>query len=186
MAIETKKHEIIKERVQGDIQLILDSYDDIFSDFDPRPYSGKALSDDFLAECKRASHDKTGDGEILFVLMVPKEKRSLRDEAVIKKRMTEHFHKHYQEKHSLAKTMKKEGLLWIFAGSMLVLVATAIYEKQEFLYKFFVVVLEPAGWFSMWNGFDRLALAPGEKVPDYTFYEKMSRARIRFECFLQD
>ena len=33
---------------EGNISLVLDSYDDLFSDFDPRDYSQKALSDDFL------------------------------------------------------------------------------------------------------------------------------------------
>jgi len=185
MAIETKKHEIIKEKelIQGDIRLILDSYDDLFSDFDPRPYSGKALSDDFLAECKRATHDKTGDGEILFVLMVPKEKRSLRDEAVIKKRMTEHFHKHYKEKQTEAKLMRKEGLLWVFGGSMLTLISTAIYEHTEFIYRLFFVMLEPAGWFTIWTGFEKAVLDPREKLPDAEFYNKMSRARIMFESY---
>ena len=41
-----------------DIPLVLDSYDDIFSDFDPRPYSERAMSGDFLLECKKASAEK--------------------------------------------------------------------------------------------------------------------------------
>ena len=29
---------------KGEISILLDTYDDIFSDFDPRPYSQRALS----------------------------------------------------------------------------------------------------------------------------------------------
>ena len=43
---------------EGNISLILDSYNDMFSDFDPRSFSERALSDDFLSECKRAARDK--------------------------------------------------------------------------------------------------------------------------------
>ncbi|MBI2151367.1 hypothetical protein HYU21_01420, partial [Candidatus Woesearchaeota archaeon] len=44
-----KKEERIEFEVrEGNISLVLDSYDDIFSDFDPRDYSEKALSEDFL------------------------------------------------------------------------------------------------------------------------------------------
>lgn len=58
---------------QGNISLILDSYDDIFSDFDPRPFSEKALSDDFLVECKRAARDK--DRSVVELkLLVPTKK----------------------------------------------------------------------------------------------------------------
>ena len=43
---------------KSEISLSLDNYDDIFSDFDPRPFSQRALSDDFLIEAKKASRDK--------------------------------------------------------------------------------------------------------------------------------
>ena len=39
---------------EGNISIVLDSYDDLFSDFDPRPYRIRALSDDFLLECKKS------------------------------------------------------------------------------------------------------------------------------------
>ena len=35
---------------EGNVSLVLESYNDIFSDFDPRNYSERALSDDFLIE----------------------------------------------------------------------------------------------------------------------------------------
>ena len=44
------KEETEKLLQQSEISLLLDSYDDIFSDFDPRPYNQRALSQDFLAE----------------------------------------------------------------------------------------------------------------------------------------
>ena len=37
------------------ISLWIDSYDDIFSDFDPRPFSARNISDDFLYEVKKTS-----------------------------------------------------------------------------------------------------------------------------------
>ena len=56
----------------SNISLSLNSYDDIFSGFDPRPYSQRALSDDFLAESKRASRDKELDGvELIFLIHLP-------------------------------------------------------------------------------------------------------------------
>ena len=44
-----EKNTALKE---GNISLILDSYDDIFSDFDQRDFSERSLSDDFLIECR--------------------------------------------------------------------------------------------------------------------------------------
>ena len=82
---ETQKeqNDILK---QSNISLILDSYEDIFSSFDARPYSEKALSVDFLAECKNAVRDK-GEFEIEMRLLMPKDKRNLKQETIIKKRI---------------------------------------------------------------------------------------------------
>ena len=53
---------------EGNISLILDNYDDIFSDFDPRPYTVRALSDDFLNECRKAIIEKGENIELRFLL----------------------------------------------------------------------------------------------------------------------
>lgn len=173
-----KGHEVLK---QGNISLILDNYDDIFSDFDPRPYSEKALSDDFLAECRKATHDKTDDGlglELRF--LVPKRKRDTVSENHIKNRLKNHFQKHYIEKQKEMKGLQKGGLLWFIFGGILIFIATLLYNYKGLIYNFLIVVLEPAGWFTMWSGLDRMFIYRSQKQPDLDFYKKMSNARIYF------
>ena len=41
-----------------DISIWLETYDDIFSDFDPKAYSERVLSDDFLVEIRKVSYEK--------------------------------------------------------------------------------------------------------------------------------
>ena len=41
-----------------DISIWLDNYDDIFSGFDPKPYSERVLSDDFLTEVGKVCKEK--------------------------------------------------------------------------------------------------------------------------------
>src|SRR3989344_7271696 len=66
------------------ISLIIDNYDDIFSDFDSRPYSHRNLSDDFMYEAKRVSKEmKEGVAELRF--MIPGIERDSNHEGVIKK-----------------------------------------------------------------------------------------------------
>ena len=81
---------------EGNISLILEGYHDIFSNFDPRPYSEKALSDDFLSECRRAARDKD-EQRLELRFMIPKARRDTAEENKIKHRLKEHFHKHYRE-----------------------------------------------------------------------------------------
>ena len=46
--------EMVQLQPRKEISFWLDSYDDLFSDFDPRPYAQKGFSEDFLDEAKRA------------------------------------------------------------------------------------------------------------------------------------
>ena len=55
------------------ISMWMDSYDDIFSDFDPRPSSQRSISDDFLIESRRAAKDKV-TGTFELKLLIPDNK----------------------------------------------------------------------------------------------------------------
>ena len=165
---------------QGNISLILDTYNDIFSDFDPRSYSERALSDDFLLECKRAARDK--DLEIGFELrlLMPKSKRNLNDEVKIKQRLRLHFHKHFKEKHDEIKSIKREGIAWSVVGLVFIFLATIIYAYEGFLFNLLFVILEPAGWFTLWAGLDKIFITSKEKKPELDFYRKMANVKIVF------
>lgn len=66
---QQKIEETEKILEMSEISIWLDNYDDIFSDFDPRPYSQRSLSDDFLAEAKKIEHEfyeKMATCEIIF------------------------------------------------------------------------------------------------------------------------
>ena len=162
----------------GNISLILDSYDDIFSDFDPRGYSERSLSDDFLSECKKVALDK---GEKLELrLMIPRRLRNVREEIKIKKRLKCHFHRHYLEKHGEIKDIKREGAAWFLIGAMLMIISTALYGKTDFFYKLFEVMMVPASWFMFWEGLDKIFVTSKDKKPDYDFYRKMAHTQIFF------
>lgn len=176
---ELKKEEQMR---QGNVSLILNSYNDIFSDFDPRNYSQRTLSDDFLQECKRAVRDKTYTGEGFDLrLLVPKHKRNINDEIKIKIRLKNHFLKHYLEKKKEIKSLRFEGLIWFAIGMTFSLMAAFIYQLREgFIFHLFFVMLEPAGWFTMWSGLDKIFINPRDKMPDVRFDKKMHSANIMF------
>jgi len=183
--VELEIDESLKFR-QGNISLVLDSYDDLFSDFDPRPYSEKALSDDFLIECKRAAREKEKYLELR--LLVPIQKRKLHEEAIIKKRLKEHFKKHAKEEEKIVKKIKREGILWCLIGSIVLVISTFLYELKagfdsgfsKILIDFLFIISQPAGWFVFWEGLGKIFIVSKEKSSNYEFYKKMSEANINF------
>lgn len=165
----------------SEIRLKINTYDDIFSDFDPRPYSQRAMSDDFLFEARKASADKES-GTITLKFAIPKEKRKWEDEALIKKRLREHFKKHYELLAVEIKKTKNRGILMGIAGILMISLAAFISSLQasSFLMHFIIIVLEPAGWFTSWTGLDQIYYTVNEKRPDLNFYEKMYKSAIFF------
>lgn len=171
---------------QGNISLVLDSYNDLFSDFDPRPYSEKALSDDFLFECKKAAHERKGTIELR--LLIPAHRRKSHEESVIKKRLKDHFKKHFREEEKIIKGIKKEGLIWFFIGSIILVLSTFLYEYKSqitssyirFLFDFLFIISQPASWFTFWEGLGKIFIVSKEEFPNYEFYKKMESANIYF------
>ncbi len=171
-----------EELKQGNVSLILEGYIDIFSSFDPRTFSEKALSVDFLEEAKRAARDMIGENTELR-LLIPKEKRKINEEMKIKTRLREHFHKHFKEKEKEIKKIKFQGLGWVFLGAVFIFIASLFYKREGYLFNFLEILLTPAGWFTFWEGLGKIFIVSNEKKPDYEFYKKMSRARIIFSGY---
>lgn len=164
----------------GNVSLILENYNDIFSDFDPRSFSERAVSDDFLQECKRAVRDKPKDVGFELRLLIPKAERNLTDESRIKLRLKTHFQKHYKRKHDEILRMRLGGGLWFVIGIIFLLIATFIFDFKGFIYTLLIVLLEPAGWFTLWSGLDKIFLYSREEAPEVDFYRKMANCQISF------
>ena len=164
----------------SEISLLLNSYNDIFSDFDPRNYSVRSLSDDFLNEAKRATVDKSLKG-IDLKFLVPHNKRSLHEEEIIKKRLKEYFKRHYDLVHEEIKTMVQQGLLFTLFGILLMFLAVFISFRENTIFtKFLFVLLEPGGWFCFWSGLDQVIFEPKTKKHELDFYKKMANSKINF------
>ena len=167
---------------ESSISLLLEDYDAIFSDFDPRPYSQRSVSDDFLSESKKAVKDKFPN-KIELKLLINEKVRNSSTEIIIKKRLKEHFKDHL---HKHKKNMKKiinQGISFVIAGVLLMFLATYILFKSEdasLVTSFLIVFLEPGGWFLFWEGLDLVIFEAKKKKPDLEFYKKMSKCEISF------
>lgn len=179
--------EVTEEKMQkllqkAEISLVLDTYDDIFSDFDPRSFSERALSVDFLDETERASKDKKL-GAIEMNFLIPANLREKGKEETIKTRLKSHFRKHLQMVEQERKGILTKGFVFVFFGVLFMIAATFVlykFHNSTFSETFFVVLLEPAGWFLFWEGLDLLVFESKKLVPKMDFYKKMSKCSISF------
>lgn len=170
-----------------EITIRLEQYEDIFSDFDIRPFSRRALSVDFLGEIQRASTDKSNQG-IEFTLFVPEKKRDEAHEAVIKDRLVRHFTRHFGLLSQQRRGILRLGFGMVVLGIISMVSATLILYRdptENLLLSFLLVFLEPAAWFLLWEGMAQIMFNSKSVKPELDFYRKMShaKARIHFKTY---
>lgn len=181
--LELREEELL---MRSEVSLILNSYDDIFSSFDPRSYLHRSLSIDLLDEAKRATKD-VGNGNFELRFLLSATKRSLEKEMMIKKRLKEHFRHHLIEVEKENGKIIKQGFLFIFFGLIFMFIAAYVlfyfHEQISFFKELMIVLLEPGGWFLFWEGLDLMIFETKKIKPDLIFYRRMQRARIVFSHF---
>lgn len=159
------------------ISIRLEQFDDIFSDFDMREYSKRALSVDFLDEIRRASIDKDESG-VELALYVPEKERRDSAEENIKERLRTHFDRHYGLTLKEKRATLLRGWFMVALGVASMLAATYIVSEDpssNLLLSFLVVFLEPAAWFLLWEGMDQIIFSAKEINPELMFYKKMAK-----------
>ena len=165
----------------AEISILLNSYGDIFSAFDPSEYSERALSDDFILQAQKFS--KTRDGNKMSLkLLLPASARSEQDEKVIIKRLHSHFKDAYQQVKNEVRKANRKGIIFTIIGIALMLTASYLsYMRVENYHLHFLLVLfEPAGWFLLWAGLDYLVYQSKSTKKDLNFYSKMTKSEIKF------
>lgn len=180
--VEKEKEKLAK---LSEISIALTTYNDIFSSFDPRPYTQKALSDDFLEEARKATMVKT-DEELDLKILMPSSKRNIAEEGVIKKRLKDYFKRHEAMAKQEVKKVVKEGLAFMFFGILFMVVATFFlykWESPNFIVQFLLILFEPGGWFFFWEGLNLIIFEARKKKPEAEFLKRMNLASINFYSY---
>lgn len=164
-----------------DISISIDFYDDIFSDFDPRPFSQRELSKDFLAELS-SRHMETRKGQIEVRFFIPALERDGKIEAMIKKRLREHFEAELKILSEEVQRGKMRGMLYMAIGFVLLFaeLLVGMYVPDEFLQKTFGILLVPAGWYGMFTGIEKLVETEDRLRPKWDMAKKFTKCNYIF------
>ncbi|MEW5996663.1 MAG: hypothetical protein AB1657_03645 [Candidatus Micrarchaeota archaeon] len=163
------------------IHIGLDSYDDIFSDFDPSPYSERLLSEDFVLEAKRR-YAETRKGGLELRFSLPGRLRSQKTEALIKRRLKHYFQAKAREGEEEIKKNRARGAAYFAAGFAVLLSVAAVpqVEALKGVSHFLEVLLVPVGWFGMFGGVELMVEAPRKFEKEISFNRRLSEAAYTF------
>ena len=184
-------HTVEKKKIHGGkqphkivVSLWLDNYDNIFSDFDPRSYAHRELSDDFLIEAKKVTHE-VSPGELDLTFLIPAGVRDPNTEKVIKERLHAHFKKMAHLLHMDYRKQVRKGISLVVLGVVFMMMATtfSVVSESSFWGHLLRVVFEPAGWFCMWTGLDNIFTQSKSEKMEFLFNKKMAHAGIQFDTY---
>lgn len=172
------------DRNGGMITLWIDSYSDIFSDFDPRPFSERAVSDDFIMQVKRVSRESSVKVNILK-LLVPEGTQKDEYEKVIRKRLQSYFQNialHLKEEST---RIMRKGFVFAAFGILLMVMATYIsfLQLSGFTFKLLLALFEPGGWFLLWTGLDLMISDSWSKKSEKSFFDRFENVHVEFSSY---
>ena len=140
------------------VDIALDGYDDLFSDFDPSPYTTRILSEDFLSELFRR-YSQTPKGRIVINFSIPKALRSEKTESLIRKRLRDHFKDRDRVWEGRIRDKIRIGLVRLGIGAI---VSAAILLVPQFEVPTVLTLLSVLVWYFMWTGFDSIIEVPAK------------------------
>ncbi len=164
-----------------EICIWIDRYDDVFSEFDSRPFSDRALSDDFLREVRKMANEKSSDNIVLKFNVLSGE-RSEESERIIINNLNNYFN-------HIADALKAEQRLALKQGYMLLgtgftLIITLFYITTLHISAAYThglnLMLEPVGWFMTWTGLDHVFQIAKKSSSALDYNSKMAEAQIKF------
>ena len=159
----------------------LDSYDDLFSDFDPRSYSNKQLSDDFLFELKRR-YRESPKGGLETKFYIPRKIRDGKIENSAKKKMRDYFSFELKRIEKRILQRRQTGIIYLAFG-VLILTINGIFAwdyRDDRILQFLGFILAPAGWFSAWTSFEHFIIVPREDSEKREFFSRMVKCKFEF------
>jgi hypothetical protein len=165
-----------------EISLSLDSYDDIYSDFDSRHYLKRRISEDFIDELKMSLKFKPEHIDNL-VLLLPAGMRKMEIEKEIAINIKNQLHGRYEFLNNAAKRTYRNGLVLIVAGLVIMTINSLLSYKNYTSYLMTVlrVILEPASWFMIWNGLDFLIYEYRKAKKETEAYCALEQLKIHFQ-----
>lgn len=173
--------ELIKDAQE--ITIAIDSWDDVFSDFDPSPLADRVLSEDFILELRKR-YRESSRGNFLVTIYAPQTLKDENSERIVLKRLKQYFKLRHL---SLAKDifdLRKKGGIFVLAGAIVLAVLTLLtYSKSLNMLTLDLlgIVLVPLGWFGIWEGFSRIIEPAPKLLLDLELFGKLSKATIKFK-----
>lgn len=174
----------IKEQIKefNEISLAIDSWDDVFSDFDPSPLEYRVLSEDFLLELRK-HYRETPRGSYVITIYAPAVLKDDVSERLVVKRLKQYFKFRHLAAQKEINVCVKKGIIFVLFGIVFLssLILIAHYQLlSKLVIELLSIVFMPLGWFGIWEGFSRIIEPAPLLKQDLELFSKLSKTSFKF------
>lgn len=175
----------IEQRIKDlkEIAIVIDSWDDIFSDFDPRPLSERTVSGDFVEELKKRYRENRA-GNFSITIYAPVSLKDEKSEEMVATHLRKHFHYLSLQKQKIIFRIRRRGAFFVAVGiTSLSFLTLATYYKfmSDIAIEISAIILMPLGWFGFWEGLSKLIDTSPASIQDEIFFDKLSKTTFQFQ-----
>lgn len=160
------------------VQIAIDQYDDLFSDFDIRSYEERYISTDFLNELRMRTSKLLHKKEIQIIIKIDEKERDMENEKIIAERLRSFFRNRYERNMKKKKQIILNAVILELIGIAFMLIANFLGNYTVEYFKEFMLI--PA-WFFVWNGLDKYVFNKKILEKKVKYYSILNNSRIRFE-----
>ncbi len=165
-----------------EMSIVIDSWDDIFSDFDPRPLHQRTLSEDFVSELRKR-YMETRKGDFLISIYAPVVLDDPKSEKGVIQRLRKDFKQRSLKRRKELGVIRMRGILFLAFGiTSLSFLTLATYFKYygDLAIELLGIIFMPLGWFGIWEGFSKVVDTSPVITRDVTLFDKLSKAEYHF------
>jgi hypothetical protein len=159
-----------------DAIISLDSYDDVFDDFDIRPYKERSLSADFINVLNERVKKVDFAREMTLILTMPKKSRNRNHERAIEKRLREHLESAAKYWSGKAKDTRNSGIFYLLLG-LAIYVAGGVIGNDLYIARQYLLI---PSWFLIWHALDLIVMDIPKINAKRDFNRYVCNARITF------
>lgn len=174
----------LQPQTEPEINLWIDKYSDVYSEFDTRPFTERALSDDFIQEVRKMTALQPTNHNICLKFNVLEDQQDSSAEEAIIQSLNTHFTKMAKELSHERWLIMKRGYSMLGGGSLIILFLfflTTLPQIHELKYvEGMILMAEPMGWFMTWTGLDLVFQNSRNSKATLDFNAKMAKASISF------
>jgi len=163
------------------IPIWLDSYDDVFDDWDPSPFKMRDIEDEFLDFLWDSVEDIPKREDIIFEFFIPAALKNVQKEQILVSALMHHFD--YMEIRNEKKLQKErlEAAKYFALGILFFIIAyMGPFKADTLAVRIMEDGLFVGGWVFMWETFSNLFIESREFNEERHIIRRFMKAKVRF------